>query len=148
MKKIIIISFLSMLILTPGIASHATINYYEPAEESQEELLMDMFYSLLLPNVQEAVSHYYSDYFTTTPLVYPYEMKIVSMERTDVYRSYMFELIVEVTPVVGPHIEVGKDQLTVLISAGNGVSLKEFQHLETYELPSNLQNIVKEKETF
>lgn len=70
------------------------------------------------------------------------------MERTNGYRGFLFLVTIEVTPVVGPHIEVGKDQLTFSISAGSGVSLKNFKHIETYELPKNWQDIIKEKEMF
>ena len=146
MKKIIIVPSLLMLLLIPATLTYAEPDYYQPAEESKEELVMDMFFSLLLPNVQEAVSNYYSDYLTTSPLVYPYQIKILKMERTDGYRSFAFLVTLEVTPVVGPHIEVGKDQLTFSISAGSGASLKNYKHIETYELPPNWQDIIKKKE--
>jgi len=120
---------------------------YQPAERSKEELVMDMFFSLLLPNVQEAVSNYYSNYLTINPLVYPYQIKILNMERTNGYRGFMFELTIEVTPVVGPHIEVGKDQIIFSISPSE-VKLKKFKHMETYELPPNWQDIIKKKQVF
>ncbi|MFL0584978.1 DUF3888 domain-containing protein [Solibacillus silvestris] len=148
MKKIIIVPSFILLLLIPTILTYAEPDYYQPAEESKEELMMDLFFSLLLPNVQKAVSNYYSDYLTTSPLVYPYQIKILKMERTNGYRGFLFLVTIEVTPVVGPHIEVGKDQLTFSISAGSGVSLKNFKHIETYELPPNWQDIIKEKEMF
>ncbi|MGN7478836.1 hypothetical protein ACTHOQ_13365 [Solibacillus silvestris] len=69
MKKIIIVPSFLLLLLIPTILTYAEPDYYQPAEESKEELMMDLFFSLLLPNVQEAVSNYYSDYLTTSPLV-------------------------------------------------------------------------------
>lgn len=132
-----------MLFLMTSIPSHAEPNYYQPAEKSKEELMMDLFLSLLLPDIQKAVSHYYADFLTESPLVYPYQIKILNMERTNGYRGFMFSVTVEVTPVVGPHIPVGKDQLTFSIGAGSGVSLKSFKHIKTYELPPNWQDIKK-----
>ena len=144
MRKILIVPSVLLLFLTPAPFTYAEQDYYQPAEKSKEELMMDLFFSLLLPNVQEAVSNYYSDYLTTSPLVYPYQIKILKMERTNGYRGFMFLVTIEVTPVVGPHNPVGRDQLTFSITPSE-VLLKEFKHLETYELPPNWQDIIEEK---
>ena len=144
-KYIIVLSFLVLFLMT-SIPSHAEPSYYQPTEKSNEELMMDLFLSLLLPDIQKAVSNYYSDFLTESPIVYPYQIKILKMERTNGYRGFMFSVTIEVTPVVGPHNPVGKDQLTFSISAGSGVSLKNFKHIETYELPPNWQDIKKKSE--
>ena len=146
MKKYIIVPTFLVLILMTSTPSHAEPNYYQPIEKSKEELMMDLFLSLLLPDIQKAVSNYYSDFLTESPIVYTYQIKILKMERTNGYRGFMFSVTIEVTPVVGPHNPVGKDQLTFSISAGSGVSLKNFKHLETYELPPNWQDIKKKSE--
>lgn len=127
--------------------AYAESDFYQPPERSKEELVMDMFFSLLSPKIDEAVSNYYSNYLTISPLVYPYQIQIVNMERTNGYRGFMFEITIEVTPVVGPHIEVGKDQITFDITPSE-VKLKKFEHLETYELPPNWKNIIKKKQMF
>ena len=64
------------------------------------------------------------------------------MERIGEYRSFEFLITIEVTPVVGPHIEVGKDHLTFYITPST-VKLRKFEHIETYELPPNWQHIKK-----
>ena len=135
MRKILIVPSVLLLFLMPAMLTYAEPDYYQPAEESKEELMMDLFFSLLLPNVQEAVSNYYSDYLNTSPLVYPYQIKILKMERTNGYRGYMFLVTIEVTPVVGPHIPVGRDQLTFSITPSE-VLLKS---LSTWKLTNFLQ---------
>ena len=145
MKKVFIIPCFLVLFLISPISPHAEPNEYQPAEESQEELMMDLFLSLLLPDIQKAVSNYYADSLTISPLVYPYDIKILNMERTNHYRGFLFSVTIEVSPVVGAHNPVGKDQLTFSIAAGSGVSLKNFKHIETYELPPNWQDIIKKK---
>ena len=142
MKKFIIVPSFLLLFLMSATLTYAEPDYYQPAEESKEELVMDLFFSLLLPNIQEAVSNYYSNYLTIRPLVYPYQIKILKMERTNHYRGFIFLVTIEVTPVVGPHIEVGKDHLTFSITPSK-VNLKNFNHLETYELPRHWQDIIK-----
>jgi hypothetical protein len=144
MKRVIIVPSFLLLFLMSATVSYAEPDYYQPAEKSKDELVMDMFFSLLLPNIQEAVSNYYSDYLTISPLVYPYQIKILNMERTNGYRGFIFLVTVEVTPVVGPHNPVGRDQLTFSITPSE-VKLKKFKHMETYELPPNWQDIIKKR---
>lgn len=144
MRKILIVPSVLLLLLTPAHYTSAEPDSYQPAEKSKEELMMDLFFSLLLPSVQEAVTHYYSDYLTISPLVYPYQINILKMERTNGYRGFMFLVTIEVTPVVGPHNPVGRDRLTFSITPSE-IKLKEFKHMETYELPPNWQDIIKKK---
>ncbi|MFJ7738403.1 DUF3888 domain-containing protein [Lysinibacillus sp. NPDC097287] len=141
-KKRIFITSLIIMCLTVPISSNAEENYYQPAKNSDEELMMDLFLSVILPNVQTAVSNYYAELLTYDPLVYPYEIKILNMERLGQGHSFQFVVTLEVMPVVGPHISVGKDRITLDVSTGN-VSVKEFKHIETYELPPNWQHIKK-----
>lgn len=144
-KQLIIVSVL-LLLLTPFTTTHAEQGYFQPAERSKEELVMDMFFSLLLPDIQTAVTNYYSDYLTENPLVYPYQIDIVHMDRVNGYRGFVFSVTVEVSPVVGPHISVGKDRLTFRVTPSE-VKLTNYKHIETYELPPNWQDIQKKKET-
>ena len=50
MKKQIIVVALLMLFLIPS-TTYAEQGTYQPAERSKEELVMDMFFSLLLPDI-------------------------------------------------------------------------------------------------
>ncbi|MGY3186175.1 DUF3888 domain-containing protein [Lysinibacillus sp. TE18511] len=142
MKKIIIVPYFLLLFLISTTLTSAESDYYQPAKDSKEELVMDLFFSLLLPNIQEAVSNYYSDYLTESPLVYPYQINILNLER--IGTSFVFSVTLEVTPVLGAHNPVGRDQLMFSI-APNEVKLKDFKHMETFELPPHLQNIIKKK---
>ncbi|WP_338754611.1 DUF3888 domain-containing protein [Bacillus sp. FJAT-52991] len=144
MKRMIYIAVFSTLFFFPTIPCHAEQTYYQPAEKSKEELMMDLFLSLLSPHIDQTVFNYYSDFLLKSPMVYPYQIDITSMNRIGEYRSFEFLVTLEVTPVVGPHISVGKDQLIFYISPGI-VKLKKFKHLETYELPPRWQHIIKKK---
>jgi hypothetical protein len=117
-----------------------------PAEEDSTELkIKDMLMLLLSPEIDKAVSDYYSDFYDTTPLVYPYQVHVLKTERLGGFRTFHFQITIEVTPVVGPHISVGKDKLTFEISPmlPGQIKLKEFKHLETHDLPPNWQHILK-----
>lgn len=131
--------------LMAPLQTNAALNYYQPPEKSDEELIMDMFFSLLLPHIEKPVTNYYSQYLSETPLVYPYQIKILNMKRINHYRGFIFSVEIEITPVVGPHIEVGKDHLTFTIVPGK-VTLDKFEHIETYELPPNWQHIKRKQQ--
>ncbi|WP_214484854.1 DUF3888 domain-containing protein [Bacillus sp. SM2101] len=141
MKKKIISVFLLVLFLIPTTANYAEDNYYHPVKKSNEELMMDLFSTLLLPDINKAVNNYYKDYLKTNTTVYPYQIQIAKMERIGGYRRFEFLITIEVTPVVGAHISVGKDQLTFYISSGN-VKMKDFKHIETHKLPPHWQDII------
>jgi hypothetical protein len=103
---------------------------------------------LLGPEIDKAVSIYYSEYLTETSLVYPYQVEIVNVDRIGGFRTFQFLITLETTPVVGPHFPVGKDRLTFEISPTiipGQIKLKKFEHLETHELPPNWQDIIKQR---
>ena len=142
MKNIIFkLSFLLLFLLATPLTYAKSVDEM-PAEGSEEELVMDMFFSLLLPSIQEAVSYYYSAYLTESPLVYPYEINILKMAKVN--ESFQFTITVEVMPVLGAHNPVGKDHLAFSITPSN-IKLLQFQHVETYELLEHLQQFIKNK---
>lgn len=128
-----------IIVLTLQSPCQAESIYYTPPEKSKEELVYDLFNSLLYPHIDAAVKNYYSDLLIYSPSVYPYQVSIVNAKRLGGYRSYKFLITVKVTPVVGAHFAVGEERLTFLISP-NIVELKEYDHLKTYELPEHLQD--------
>ena len=69
--------------------------------------------------------------------MYSYQIKILNLER--IGTSFVFSVTLEVTPVLGARNPVGRDQLTFSITP-NESKLKDFKHMETFELPPHLQN--------
>ncbi|WP_458412521.1 DUF3888 domain-containing protein [Schinkia sp. CFF1] len=119
-----------------------------PPQDTKEMMVNDIVMVLLGPEIDKAVSKYYSEYLTYSPSVYPYQVEIVNIERIGGFRTFHLLITLETTPVVGPHISVGKDRLTFEISPTiipGQIKLKKFEHLETHELPSHWQNIIKKK---
>ncbi|MFC7686626.1 DUF3888 domain-containing protein [Ureibacillus sp. GCM10028918] len=117
-----------------------------PPQDTKEMLINDILMLLLGPQIDKAVSDYYSKYLNETPLVYPYQVEIVNIDRIGGFRTFDFLITLEITPVVGPHISVGKDRLTFEISPTiipGQIKLMKFEHLETHELPPNWQDIIK-----
>ncbi|MUK90515.1 DUF3888 domain-containing protein [Ornithinibacillus sp. L9] len=141
MKRFILIFLFIVTLLLIPISSGSADNMPVPPKESREELYHDMFISLLLPNINQFIDDYYSKMFTRLPTIYTYMVDITDVKRVNGYRSFSFLVTLEIIPVVGPHISVGKDRLTYEIGAK--AVLFEHEHLETHELPEHWKHIIK-----
>lgn len=146
MRKILILFSLTivMTIMLP-IHSNAEKMYSSPQEDSRELQFQDMMMLFLLPYIDKAVSEYYSKLLTGSPSVYPYQVNVIKVERVNRFRGFNFLITLEVSPVVGPHISVGRDNLTFQVAptVPNTVKLVKYEHIETYELPPNWKHIIK-----
>lgn len=118
-------------------------NLNKPAEKSVEELFQDIFVTMLSPQIDQSVSEYYSKILTVKPTVFPFMIDVLKAERINGYRTFDFLVTLQISPVIGPHIEVVWDRLTFQISSGV-TKLTKFEHLKTEEdLPPNWQHIKK-----
>lgn len=126
---------------------YAQINHSYLSEDSKELMIKDILMLLLDDEIEQAVRYYYSEYLTESPMVYPYQIDIVNVERVGGFRSFHFLITLETTPVVGPHISVGKDRMSFEIAPTipGEVKLKKFEHLETHDLPPHWAHIIKQK---
>lgn len=118
---------------------------YQSPEQSREELYQDIFISLLLPYIQKEVDKYYSKYLTGHLLVDPYSVGVLSAERPNGYRTSFFRLKLQIMPYVGPHNSVGLDYITVTVGGSGDVKIEKFEHIKSYALPPNYQNIIKKE---
>ncbi|MFY0759697.1 DUF3888 domain-containing protein [Metabacillus dongyingensis] len=144
MKRIVITMALTITtIFTWQIPCDAE-NIYRP-QESKELMYQDMLMLFLGDPIEKAVNNYYSIILTENPLIYPYQIDVVKVERVGGFRTFHFIITLETTPVVGPHISVGKDRITFEIAPTipDQVKLIKFEHLETHKLPPHWQNIIR-----
>lgn len=144
MKHPLIILLCSFHIIIPSTSVKAMPSMPPPPEQSREELYHDMFLTLLSKDIDLAVSNYYSEYLTISPMVYGYMVDVSKAKRVGGYRSFGFTVTLETTPVVGPHLSVGEDRLVFEISRSGG-KLLEYEHLESHELPDNWKHIIKKE---
>ncbi|MBY0095776.1 DUF3888 domain-containing protein [Mesobacillus maritimus] len=114
--------------------------------DSTELLYQDMLMTLLGPVIDAKVNDYYSKIITEKSTVYPYQIEVIKAERIGGNRTFSFVLVLDVIPVVGPHIQIGKDRFTFEIAPGINLSqfkLVKFEHLETFELPTHWKHILR-----
>jgi hypothetical protein len=98
---------------------------------------------LLLPYIQNEVDKYYSKYLIQPPTVAPYTVYVLSAERLNGYRTFIFRLKLQVDSYIGPHISVGTDYITVTVGGTGDVKIEKFEHIKSYVLPPNYEDIIK-----
>lgn len=124
--------------------SSSTETAYEALRQSQQELYQDVFVTLLNPCIKKAIDDYYEPLLTTSPMYSPESVKILNLERPMGYRSFSFIIELQIESYVGPHDSIGVDQLTIRVGAGeDGVKVEKFEHIKSYELSPNLQELIK-----
>ncbi|WP_368488783.1 DUF3888 domain-containing protein [Clostridium sp. BJN0013] len=155
MRKSLFALFLVLLITfnIPLNIKAASYNYvkfglkehYITPENSKEKLYRDMLMTLLLPILQNTVDNYYKEYLSVSPMVAPYDISVLRMDRLGENETFDFRLKLELHPYVGPHLDVGLDYITIKINPVDKVKIEKFEHIKNYELPSYYQNIIKKK---
>lgn len=98
---------------------------------SEEDLKSQAILALLHNNIEADLSTYYDKYFTVPLEYFLYEMKLMHIQPA----RPGYEMIVGVTPVIGPHDSVGYDELTYVVDYAGNLQLKQHKHIKDYELP-------------
>lgn len=124
-----------MSLIQPSCVQAYTI---DTMKDSDELRVYDSLMVFLADPINQEVNTYYKPFLKEDVIVYDYEIHLLKIDRTESFRGFSFNLLVEVEPVVGPHLSVGRDQLLLSVSPINPekVKLLSYEHLETYELPS------------
>jgi hypothetical protein len=127
----------------PSYSVYAITN--KSLQHSKEELYQDIFCSLLMPCIQKSVHDYYTKFLTDIPGVDPWNIDILSVERPNGYRTFVFVIKMEVIPYVGSHLGVGVDRIAITLDGNGEVRVTKFEHIKSYylDLPPNYQNIIK-----
>lgn len=158
MKKILIIGSIVFVLVSLFTTSFLTIRNTHRSDEGaqpvsnnsnpliyepERELYQKLFSTILYPHIQKSIDGYYDKYFYSTPREDPWSYKFSSIQRYE-GTNFTYLIRLEISPYVGPHLSVGRDRIIFKIDL-NGVKLEKFEHLESYGLPPNYQNIIKNK---
>ena len=148
-KTVVSICFLIVIIsfIIPCSSYAATIkqpksDQSQLAENSNEIIYRDMVISLLIPYMQNEINNYYKEYLTELPIIFPYSVDVVSVEREG-GSGYLIRLEVIAHPFVGPINTVGDDRIIIETGAFGSVKIIEFEHIKSYQLPWNWEHIIK-----
>ena len=104
---------------------------------SEEDLKSQAILALLHNNIEEDLSAYYDQYFTVPLEYFLYSMQLMHIQPA----KPGYEMVVGVTPVIGPHDSVGYDELTYVVDYSGNLTLKQHKHIKDYELPDRYKNL-------
>lgn len=111
-------------------------------ENSKEIIYRDMVISLLVPYMQKEINSYYKKYLTELPIILPYNVDVVHVEREG-GSGFLIKLEVIAHPFVGPMNTVGDDRMIIQTGAFGSVEIKKFEHVKSYPLSWNWKHIIK-----
>lgn len=136
-------TFVPASTLVPSTPSYPPDTIVQPPEQSREELYQDIFVSLLTPYIQGEVNQYYLKYLTEPPSVVFYQVFLSSAERPNGYRTGIFQIKLLVESFIGAHNSVGLDYITLTVDATGTVNIEKFEHVKSYVLPPNYEDIIR-----
>jgi len=116
-----------------------TFKQYQTTEaETKDELIIALF----MNNIEADSSKFYDNYFSDRLGYINYQYKIKDIKKEgdpmNVYITF------KGSPIVGPHIEVGDDEITYKVDVFGNKTLKKFVHINSYEIPERLKiNMIK-----
>lgn len=106
---------------------------------NQSSAQRGLIVTLFTPELQKASDEFYSHYLSSTPTVANYFGKVLSLKKND--HGYYIKF--GITPYLGPHISVGDDEVTYFVNNIGDITLLDFAHKKSYELPPRLGVSVK-----
>lgn len=118
------------------------VNNYKLVEDSKESLYQDIFVTLLSYYADKAINDFYRKYLTYLPHEDPWFIRVLSTERIDEGSGFNFLIKLEVVPYIGPHNSVGVDHITFRVQATGEVILEKFEHIKSYSIAPNYQDII------
>lgn len=104
---------------------------------SEEDIKSQAILALLHNNIEEDLSVYYDQYFTVPLEYFLYSMQLMHIQLA----GSGYEMVVGVTPVIGPHNSVGYDELTYVVDYAGNLTLKQHKHIKDYELPDRYKDL-------
>lgn len=108
-----------------------------PVQTTEQHLLSALF----LTKLQAAAADFYSSYLTNAPGVFEYDVAVV---RTEAAANGGYRITFSLSPFVGAHIDVGRDEATFEVSISGEVQLVQYNHLESFPLPEPLTGLLKQ----
>lgn len=150
MKKLLILISLIILGVSVPLSSKLEKSKFDANDKMllnniDSKFLIDNYqeitYYLLLPYLDKEIEKYYSTYLTDSPIVYPYypHIDVLNIEKKST-GEYILKL--RINSVIGPHIQVGTDDITLEIGSGS-IKILKFEHIKSFELPDNYKHIIK-----
>ncbi len=145
-SQIIIILFLSGILIFEMVLylqkKHTlpTFRQYQTTvAKSKDELIIALFMDNIIADSKKFYDNYFPDGLGY--INYMYKIKDINKKGESPANIY---ITFEGTPIVGPHISVGDDEITYIVDVFGNKTLEKFVHIKSYEIPERLNvNLIK-----
>ena len=115
---------------------NSTIETFNADAATKEEITDELVIALFIEEITNAVTNFYSEYYSGEIAVYDYEIEIVDIGKKEPgFISVKFG----VTPQVGAHNPLGYDELEYRVDSRGNKDLICYNHVRNYELPEKFQ---------
>jgi hypothetical protein len=113
--------------------------YYNRSTELNEPNLCNQLVIRLLWNdLEKFTQNYYKNYLDIKPTISDYDTQVKTIAHDN--NNYVITFLV--SPYIGPHLYLAEDEIVLNIS-GDETSLKNYSHIEIFELPDRYKHHLK-----
>lgn len=119
-----------------------TLPTFRYESTTKSEIKDELIIALFINNIEADSNKFYDNYFTDALEYFNYIFKIKDIKKQgEPINTY---ITFETTPMIGPHIPVGVDEITYKVDASGTKTLVNFIHKKSYEIPLRYQpNMIK-----
>lgn len=119
----------------------SVFKYYQTNEsETKDELIIALFMNNIIADSSKFYNNYFPDSYPLEYFNYEFKIKDINKEGEPLNIYITFET----TPVIGPHISVGDDEITYKVDPSGNKTLVDFNHIKSYGIPERLRpNMIK-----
>ncbi|MGC6175517.1 DUF3888 domain-containing protein [Lacrimispora sp. 38-1] len=138
---LILVYFLVLSISANLINKYKTQTTFNVDATSPAEIKDELIIALFIEDVTSASNGFYEEYFTMTPAIYNYEIKVQKISK----ELGKINITFGINPMIGAHDPVGYDEASYQIDSSGNKTFISFVHLKTYDIPDHLKNLIKKE---
>ena len=115
---------------------NSTLETFNADVTTREEITDELVIALFIEDITNAVTNFYSEYYSGEIAVYDYEIVIVDIGKKEpgfIYVKF------GVAPQVGAHNPLGYDELVYRVDSSGKKELVGYEHLKNFEVPEKFQ---------
>ena len=115
---------------------NSTLETFNADVTTREEITDELVIALFIEDITNAVTNFYSEYYSGEIAVYDYEIVIVDIGKKEpgfIYVKF------GVAPQVGAHNPLGYDELVYRVDSSGEKELVGYEHLKNFEVPEKFQ---------
>ncbi|MBE5980889.1 MAG: hypothetical protein E7249_17480 [Paenibacillaceae bacterium] len=138
---LVLVYFLVLSISANFINKYKTQRTFNVDATSPAEIKDELIIALFIEDITSASDGFYEEYFTMTPAIYNYEIKVKKISKKQGKINITFGII----SMLGAHDPVGYDEASYQIDSSGNKTFISFVHLKTYDIPDHLKNLIKKE---